>query len=49
MLVNDHLIWLTGGDYDIDKLYSTGFNLTKRGRFIGWNPLFNENTYEHLQ
>lgn len=48
MLVNAYNIWLTGGDYDIDKLYSIGFNLTKSGKFIGWNPFFNDNTYEHL-
>jgi len=49
MLVNDHNILLTGGDFDIDKLYSMGFNLTKKGKFMGWNPFFNENSYEHLE
>jgi hypothetical protein len=47
-LINDYNIWITGGDYDIDKLFSIGYNLTKQGRFIGWNPFFNDSTYEHL-
>lgn len=48
MFVNDYTIWLTGGDYDIDKLFSNGFGLTRNGKFIGWNPFFSENSYEHL-
>ena len=48
ILVNAHNVWLTGGDYDIDKLYHKGYNLSDNGRFAGWNPLFNDNTYDHL-
>lgn len=49
ILVSDYNIWLTGGDYDIDKLYNMGYYLTPKGVFIGWNPMFNMNTYQHLK
>jgi hypothetical protein len=49
MLVSDYNIWLTGGDFDIDKLYNMGYFLTPKGLFVGWNYMFNLSSYEHLE
>ena len=47
--VNDYTIWLTGGDYDIDKLFNIGFKLSEGGKFIGWHKFFKALSYEHLK
>lgn len=49
ILVSDYNIWLTGGDYDIDKLYNMGYYLNDKGIFISWNRLFNLTSYHHLK
>ncbi len=42
--VNKYNLWLTGGDFDIDKVFAVGYSFDSRGRLISWHPDFNYKT-----
>lgn len=48
-IVNPYNLWLTGGDFDIDKIFAVGYSFDKNGKLISWHPEFNYNSYELLK
>lgn len=48
-LVNKYNLWLTGGDFDIDKVFAVGYSFDNRGKLISWHPDFNYKTVNTLR
>jgi hypothetical protein len=48
-LVNPYNLWLTGGDFDIDKIFAVGYSFDNRGKLISWHPEFNYQSANKLR
>lgn len=49
IMVSHYQLWLQGSDFDIDKAYVMGFEISKAGKFIGWSPFFNMVSNSHVE
>ena len=47
-MVNPYNLWFTGGDYDVDKVYSMGYTVMD-GKIVGWSKYFNYSNYMMLR
>jgi len=48
-MVTPYNLWLTGGDFDIDKVFCVGYSFDSNGKLISWHPEFNYDTPESLK